>query len=240
MVVRDERAACGQAITSAFVADRVEDEYLDRSDRSADGCARDIECPRETAALPRTRGEDLAPEDTLHDVHIRPAAIQNVLAVTFPAVKQGHGGANCIPHAALRPGPFRIIVPAMAHILEHRRGGPDRRRLPRGGRRADDGTGFAPLVLLVGGDADVVGQSEAVLAKLHFAVATSGTVDAALRVMTGLRPDIVVANAEDAARIRLESPEHVPVVVLDDVMRSSREALVEGIRETIRANPKPE
>lgn len=128
----------------------------------------------------------------------------------------------------------------MAHILEHRSGGPDRRRLPRGGRRADDVNGHAPLVLLVGGDADVVGQSEAVLAKLRFAVATSATVDAALRVMSGLRPDIVVANAEDAARLRLESPDHVPVVVLDDDMRSSREALVEGIREAIRANPKPE
>ena len=128
----------------------------------------------------------------------------------------------------------------MAHILEHRSGGPDRRRLPRGGRRADDVNGHAPLVLLVGGDADVVGQSEAVLAKLRFAVATSATVDAALRVMSGLRPDIVVANAADAARLRLESPDHVPVVVLDDDMRSSREALVEGIREAIRANPKPE
>ena len=128
----------------------------------------------------------------------------------------------------------------MAHILEHRRNGPDRRRLSRGGRRADDGPGYAPLVLLVGGDADVVGQSEAVLAKLRFAVATSGSVDDALRVMTGLRPDIVVADADGAARIRLEAPEHVPVVVLDDTMRADREVLVESIRETIRANKRPE
>ena len=124
----------------------------------------------------------------------------------------------------------------MAHILEHRRDGPDRRRHSRGGRRADDRDGYAPLVLLVGSDADVVGQSEAVLAKLRFAVATSATVEEALRVMNGLRPDIVVADAEGAARIRLEAPEHVPVVVLDDAMRADREALVEGIRETVRAN----
>jgi hypothetical protein len=128
----------------------------------------------------------------------------------------------------------------MAHILEHRSGGPDRRRFPRGGRREGDGGGYAPLVLLVGADADVIGQAEAVLAKLRFAVATSATVDSALRVMSGLRPDIVVADPDDAARIRLEAPEHVPVVVLDETMRASREALVEGIRETIRANPKPE
>ena len=95
-------------------------------------------------------------------------------------------------------------------------------------------------MLLVGADADVIGQAEAVLAKLRFAVATSATVDSALRVMSGLRPDIVVADPADAARIRLEAPEHVPVVVLDETMRASREALVEGIRETIRANPKPE
>ena len=95
-------------------------------------------------------------------------------------------------------------------------------------------------MLLVGADADVVGQSEAVLAKLRFAVATSGSVDEALHVMTGLRPDIVVADADAAARIRLEAPDHVPVVVLDDTTRADREALVERIRETIRANPRPE
>jgi len=95
-------------------------------------------------------------------------------------------------------------------------------------------------VLLVGGDADVVGQSEAVLAKLRFAVATSGTVDEALRVMRGLRPDIVVADAEGAARLRLEAPDHVPVVVLDETMRADREALVEGIRETLRATRRQE
>jgi DNA-binding response OmpR family regulator len=126
----------------------------------------------------------------------------------------------------------------MAQIFEHRRGGRDRRRLQRGGRRAEDGDGFAPLVLIVGGDADVVGQSEAVLAKLRFAVATTGTVDEALRVMTGLRPDIVVADADGASRIRIEAPEHVPVVVLDDTLRGDREALVAAIRETIRANPR--
>ena len=128
----------------------------------------------------------------------------------------------------------------MGHILEHRRNGPDRRRLARGGRRTEDAPGFAPLVLLVGADADVVGQSEAVLAKLRFAVATSGTVDDALRVMSGLRPDIVVADADGAARIRLEAPEHVPVVVLDDATRADREALVEAIRETIRAKSRLE
>jgi hypothetical protein len=128
----------------------------------------------------------------------------------------------------------------MAQIIDHRSALRDRRRLPRGGRRAEDVQGYAPLVLLVGADAEVIGQSEAVLAKLRFAVATSATVDDALRVMSGLRPDLVVADADGAARIRIEAPEHVPVVVLDDEMRANREVLVEAVRDTIRANPKPD
>lgn len=56
--------------------------------------------------------------------------------------------------------------------------------------------------------------------------------------MAGLRPDVVVAEPAAASRIRLEAPEHVPVVELSDAMRNDREAFVEGIRESIRANAK--
>jgi CheY-like chemotaxis protein len=112
----------------------------------------------------------------------------------------------------------------------------DRRRLPRGGRRGADPGGFAPLILLVGDGDTVVAQSEAVLAKLRFAVATSGTVEEALRVQKGLRPDVVVADADAASRLRREAPDHLRVVVMNDEMREDREALVEQIRVTIRAN----
>ena len=125
----------------------------------------------------------------------------------------------------------------MPHTSDHRRG-PDRRRLPRGGRRNEDPGGFAPLVLLVGQGETVTAQSEAILAKLRFAVTTSGSVDEALRVMAGLRPDVVVAEPEAAARIRLEAPEHVPVVEMSEAMRNNREVLIEGIRESIRGNVK--
>ena len=118
---------------------------------------------------------------------------------------------------------------------DHRRVS-DRRRLPRGGRRGADPGGFAPLVLLVGEGDAVVAQSEAVLAKLRFAVTTSSTVEEALRVMKGLRPDVVVADADAAARLRREAPDHLRVVVMNDAMRGDREALVEQIRVTIRAN----
>lgn len=125
-----------------------------------------------------------------------------------------------------------MIVP-----FENRRG-PDRRKMPRGGRRTDDVQGFAPLVMVVGTGETAVAQSEAVLARLKFAVTTSGTVDEALRVMAGIRPDVVVAEPAAASRIRLEAPEYVPVVEMNGDMRLNPDALVEGIREAIRASDK--
>lgn len=125
----------------------------------------------------------------------------------------------------------------MAHTADHRRG-PDRRKLARGGRRTGNPAGFAPLVLLVGTGESVVARSELVLAKLRFAVATSATVEDALRVMTGIRPDVVVAEAADASRIRLEAPEHLPVVVMSDDMRDDNDHFVEGIRASLRGNLK--
>jgi hypothetical protein len=115
--------------------------------------------------------------------------------------------------------------------------GPERRRLPRGGRRAGDAAGFAPLVLLLGRGDSVIAQAEAVLARLRFAVTTTGTVEEALRMMEGLRPDVVVAESAAASRLRLEWPEHVPVVEVTGEMREDPEALVEGIRQALRANP---
>ena len=126
-----------------------------------------------------------------------------------------------------------VSFPRMPNTPEQRRG-PDRRRRPRGGRREEDLDGLAPLVLLVGDDAAVVDQSEAVLAKLRFGVTTTSTVEGALRVLTGVRPDIVVAGAADAHRIRMEAPEHLPVVVMTEEMRVDRAVLIEGIRRTLR------
>jgi len=125
----------------------------------------------------------------------------------------------------------------MPHTPDHRRG-PDRRKLARGGRRNGDLTGFAPLVLLVGTGESVVARSELVLAKLRFAVTTSGTVEDALRVMTGIRPDVIVAESADASRIRLEAPEHLPVVVMSDAMRDDNDLFVDEIRQSLRANLK--
>lgn len=90
-------------------------------------------------------------------------------------------------------------------------------------------------MLLVGDDEPVTSMAEAVLAKLRFAVTTSKTVDDAIRVLAGLRPDIVVAGAADANRVKREAAGKLSVVVMTDDMRENPEVLIPAIRETLRA-----
>ena len=113
---------------------------------------------------------------------------------------------------------------------------PDRRGRPRGGRRPTDIEGLSPLVMVVGDQSAVGNLAEAVLAKLKFAVSPSASVDDALRVLTTLRPDIIVAKADDAARLRREAPEHLAVVTVSDGMREDPQLLIAEIRKAIRAN----
>src|SRR5438128_10901430 len=93
-----------------------------------------------------------------------------------------------------------------------RRQGPDRRKSPRGGRRATDQPGYSPLVLVV--DVDPRGREtcETILAKLRFAVAPVESADKAIDVMAGLRPDVIVTRERDAQRLR-EHGGTTPVVV---------------------------
>jgi hypothetical protein len=121
----------------------------------------------------------------------------------------------------------------MSSVPERR--GVDRRRLPRGGRRAEDSEGFSPLVMLVGNQPSIIEGSEAILAKLRFAVATSNSVEDALRALPDLKPDLIVAAEADEARLRSGTPAHVPVVVMSPGMQENPEALVEAIRRTLRA-----
>jgi CheY-like chemotaxis protein len=113
---------------------------------------------------------------------------------------------------------------------------PDRRSQPRGGRRPADVDGQTPLVMVVGDHSGVSNVAEAVLAKLKFAVSPSRSVDDALRVLTTLRPDLILATADDAARLRREAPEHLAVLTVSDRMREDPEQLIEEIRKAIRAN----
>ena len=113
----------------------------------------------------------------------------------------------------------------------------DRRRQPRGGRRGADVDGSAPLVMVVGNHAAVGDAAGAVLAKLKFAVVPAASADDALRIMQTMQPDIVTANAEDAARIRRERPDQSAVVVVEDAMRADVQLLVDRIRDAIRSSP---
>lgn len=122
----------------------------------------------------------------------------------------------------------------MTHATELR-GGIDRRRQARGGRRPADVEGLSPLVMVVGDHAAVGDATGAVLAKLKFAVAPSPSVDDALRVLTTLRPDLIIANADTAARIQLECPEHRGVLVVSDAMREDPYLTIDEIRMALRA-----
>ncbi len=115
---------------------------------------------------------------------------------------------------------------------EQRRG-PDRRSTRRGGRREGDKPGYAPLVLLIDDNPDSNARCEAILAKLRFAVAPTRSADEAGRVMTALRPDIIVARVADAAALRQSTGAELPVVLLSDDLLEP-EALVEEIRKELR------
>ena len=84
-------------------------------------------------------------------------------------------------------------------------------------------------MLVVGPPVPARSASEAVLAKLRFAVATSDAPDDALRLIPALRPDVVVAAAEDVPDIRGAAPDDLPVVV----MRDDPDLLVQAIRRSL-------
>lgn len=115
------------------------------------------------------------------------------------------------------------------------RRGPDRRSTRRGGRREGDKKGFAPLVLIVDDNVDSTARCEAILARLHFAVAPTRSIDEASRVMEALRPDIIVARIADAAALRRATAADLPIVLLNDDLLDP-EALINEIRLELRAH----
>jgi len=116
------------------------------------------------------------------------------------------------------------------------RQGPDRRREPRGGRRPGDAPGFAPLVLVADEDAASGDMCEALLATLRFAVARVDSMDKAVSVISTLLPDVIVARARDVSPLqRAAWPSGVPFVTVTDGLREPG-ALVEAIRQAIRAS----
>ena len=122
----------------------------------------------------------------------------------------------------------------MNALTEHRRG-TDRRKQARGGRRAGDRPGFAPLVLVADEDASSRDMCETILAKLHFAVAPVDSIEEAVSVVGTLRPDVIVVHARDTTALeRAARPSGVPFVAVSDEMKDP-DLLVDAIRRAIRA-----
>ena len=119
-----------------------------------------------------------------------------------------------------------------------KRQGADRRQRPRGGRRAGDQPGFAPLVLLVDEDADSGQRSEAILAKLRFAVAPARSLAEATRVMDALRPNLIVAHVSDPEALRRVAPAGIPLVILNESLNAP-EAMIGEIRRALRTQTTP-
>jgi PleD family two-component response regulator len=118
--------------------------------------------------------------------------------------------------------------------IDEQRQRTDRRKQARGGRRTNDRPGFAPLVLVADEESHSLEMCEAILAKLHFAVAPMNSVEKAVAVIDTLRPDVIVAHAKDVMPLqRAAWPSGVPFVnVTEDMLDPN--AVVEAIRQAIR------
>ena len=125
-----------------------------------------------------------------------------------------------------------VAFPRPSGVPDKRQGA-DRRSRPRGGRRAGDQQGFAPLVLLVDEDTESGERCEAILAKLRFAVAPARTLAEATRVMDALRPNLIVAHVSDPDALKRAAPNDVPLVVLSEGL-SAPDAMIGEIRRALR------
>ncbi len=113
----------------------------------------------------------------------------------------------------------------------------DRRRRPRAGRRATDVGGFTPLVFVIDSDSRRREVSETILARLRFAVAPFATVDAAVAVMAGLRPDVIAAGSTeyDHLRDRIAAGSTGLLVPLVPIPESAApDAIVDAVRNALR------
>ena len=119
-----------------------------------------------------------------------------------------------------------------------RRGVPDRRQTPRGGRRPGDPMGYSPLILVADDDASNGARCVAILAKLRFAVAPAYSVEEAVKVMQALRPTLIVARLADEPELRAKmasDPEigEIPLITMT-AENDDPAVLIEEIRRALR------
>lgn len=122
----------------------------------------------------------------------------------------------------------------MTNTYERRR--PDRRRVPRGGRRDEDRGGFAPLIFLI--DSDVARRElcSLILLQMRFAVAPFASSDRAMRVIESLAPDAIVVSPSELDAMSYSVPvrrsgRNIPVVPLN----ARGEVLVGALRLAFRS-----
>ena len=118
--------------------------------------------------------------------------------------------------------------------MTDKRQGPDRRRRPRGGRRPEDVRRFTPLVMVVDSESRRRDISEAILAKLMFAVAPVESADKAVSIIRALHPEVIVAGERDAQRIRELVPADAGIRILS-LAEGTRvtDALIDAVRRSL-------
>ena len=122
--------------------------------------------------------------------------------------------------------------------MSDKRTGGDRRRQSRGGRRPGDALGYTPLVMVVDSEARRRDISEAILAKLMFAVAPVESAEKAISIMRALQPELIVAGDSEAKKLReqLEPDVGVRIVVVGEEARLT-DALVDEVRRSLQTRP---
>lgn len=95
------------------------------------------------------------------------------------------------------------------------------------------------MILVIDDDSRRREMSEAILAKLRFAVAPFESVDKALAAMPTLRPEVVVAREEAAVRLRGRLPSDgkgrdIPLLAITDDL-AAPEAMVEALRRLLQS-----
>jgi len=94
------------------------------------------------------------------------------------------------------------------------------------------------MVVLIDDDATRLDLSEAILAKLRFAVAPFASVDRALTAMTALMPEVVIARTDCVHELRGRLPldrdgRAIPVLSLTPELAEPPK-LIEALRQLIR------
>jgi len=94
------------------------------------------------------------------------------------------------------------------------------------------------MVVVIDGDATRRDISEAILAKLNFAVAPFESADKALAAMSALRPEAIVARTEAVDELRSRMPNDrdgraIPLLPITDDAAAEPIALVEALRRLL-------